>query len=66
MTHTEQCNRCDAPLGEIVILDNREPVCGACITQIASRADVGHRIAVDRTPASECGYLSGIKKKMAT
>jgi len=58
MTNTEQCDRCDMPLGEIVILDNREHVCGACITQIASRANVVPHIGMDRTPAAECGFLS--------
>ena len=55
MTHFEQCNRCDAPQGRVVILDNREPVCGGCITQIASVADVGASVALDMTPSVECG-----------
>jgi len=58
MTQTEQCNRCDEPHGRVVILDNSERVCGACITQIARVADISQHVVVDMTPSIECGIAA--------
>jgi len=58
MQQPKECARCDSPQGHVVILDNREPVCGGCITQIARVADISHCIALDMTPSIECGVAA--------
>ena len=49
------CDRCTAPQGRIVLLNNRERVCGACIEESGSMLRVAERIATDLTPSIECG-----------
>lgn len=51
------CNRCDAPQGRMVTLNNRETVCGACIGRTGNLQAATVRIEMDRTPAIECGFL---------
>ncbi len=51
------CSRCDAPQGEIVILDSAQQVCGACIDLMGNLLAVAERVAQDLTPPIECGFI---------
>lgn len=53
------CNRCDAPQGEIALLNGAEHVCGACIDLMGNLFAVAGRVALDLTPSIECGTGSG-------
>jgi hypothetical protein len=45
------------PHGRIVLLNNREPVCGACIAQCGHVLQIAECVAHDLTPPLECGLL---------
>jgi hypothetical protein len=51
---THSCDRCAAPQGRVVLLNNRERVCGACIEETGSLLLVAERIGTDMTPSIEC------------
>lgn len=54
----QTCHRCDNPAGEIVILNNKTHVCGACIVEMGDLQKVADRVAervtLDLTPSIEC------------
>jgi len=54
MSSEKNCNRCDSPVGEIVILNNQEPVCGSCIVSMGHMAKIAERVVLDMTPSTEC------------
>lgn len=54
MTTEKICNRCDEPHGDIVTLNNKEEVCGACIVSMGQLARVAECVTLDMTPSSEC------------